>query len=363
MKRATLLLLVWLVPALAEADPLQLTIEPTTCSESRPTQVRLSVKPGYGQPQAILWLEAKIGAVKSKQGWERKKSGVHLAHLRPELITLDLIASEDLSNSAVARAPMPDVSATLEGAPHVLCRYAAQDEVLTRTITIVPLLDQASAELSWEAIALDPLAANGKIFVRKQGHSWTPGSDRQGLGHRPAPMGSRAGLRIELMRWAVWTGKKCHAVLIEEKAFKGMKRASASAKGQLKVEPAKFGLAAALAKAELEGDTTAVRLKDDRWILEQKGHWCVVGAEGPARLGEGKLFPFALDLARTGRAGFMWYAYTDHPELAKALEAGGFSTSRGKGMPIEVTEATLVPFLELLSKHGVQLSERGISKP
>lgn len=366
MKRCVLVLTAVLASTLgttfAQEGALELTLEPATCSEGRPTQVRLTVKAASKEAQAVLFVAAQVGAEKSSQSWQRRKSGVKLAHLGAELVTLDLIASEDLSTSPVARAPMPDVRATLEGNPYVLCRYLPPGDSLTRTVTVVPLLPGPAAKLSWKAITLDPVKTKGTVYRRKQGQTWNPGADGQDLGGPPT-LGAKTGLRVELTRWELWTGGKTGEVLIEGRAFKATTASTFEAGGALQVLPAEFGLVAAMTKAKLEGKTTAVRLKDERWILEQDGRWCIVGAEGDVKSGPGQLFPFALDLARSGRAGFMWHSYPDHPEVAEALQTAGFGDNRGKGMPIEVTEATLVPFLDLLAKHGVQLSESGIEKP
>lgn len=362
MKNACLVA-VLLAPGLLWASP-EGSVRPERCEEGRPIQVRVTVKGLNDEALALDRCAVVVGSQAKDSGWTVQLNAMSLSHLSPDIVTLGLTASEDLGNSAVARAPMPDVRASLDGQPYALRRLVSPGESLSLSVSVVPAAETRQAVLAWRARKVTPKTG---AYRRSEGHTWSPGGAEGPLGHGAPSLGGgtdRVAFRVDLTRWSPWKGKKkSREVLIPKKAYDGLEVVQGEVEVPLVVVPAAFGLKAAAVRAKVSGATdAAVRLKDDRWILQQKDRWWVVPAEGEVAEGRGVMFPFALDLARSGRGGFMWYGYHDLPKLAQALRAKGFGKGQGKGLPVEVKADGLVPFLRLLEAHGARLGPSGIEK-
>jgi hypothetical protein len=285
------------------------------------------------------------------------------AQLGGEVLTMELVVEEDMGTSAAARLPVPEVRARLEGDPYVLCRLARPGQRVGLSLPVVPALGAEEVTVSWRAFACE----GPGIFARSRSDSWAPPSSELGPADPrafppPERGGSRANLRVELTRWRPWTSAdRVGEVLIHKDAFAQLRAISGKATARVEVRAATFGLGDALAQAKLQGPVAAaVRLADDRWVIQREEGWWVVGADGAPRHGAGQLFPFALDLARSGSGGFLWYEHHARPKVAEALRAAGFVRGEGKGLAVEVTAESLVPFLELLAEHGLGLAADGI---
>ncbi|RMG07121.1 MAG: hypothetical protein D6731_24340 [Planctomycetota bacterium] len=363
---ACLSLLALLLPATLRAeDGPSVEVEPNRCEEGRPVELRVSLRTGRQTPSALLRLAVRLGSSAREHTWGTPQPAVALSPaLASEVITLDFVAREDLSRAMVARAPRPDVRARLGPATFLRCRLAAPGEALQTRLSVVPRPDRTQLVVEWKELRLAPSTAG--VYAPARTYTWDPDAARlpptERGGPAPLPGAAPGGVRlnVSLTRWRPWRGETVREVLLDRALAEDLEAHTERAEVSLQILPAPFGRAAAAARAGVE-PSAAVRLADDRWVLQAGERWHVVPPEGPLHQGQGRVFPFALELARRGRAGLLWYDHSEHGALAAALREAGFARAPGKALAVEVDAGRLVDFLELLARHGARLDGDGIA--
>ncbi len=364
------------LPELVRADG-AVQVTPDEVDEGRPVTLHVAWIHSGVDPAGLLALEAQVVGASERVAHPGPslREALWLDPLSGDAVTLDLEAHETLG--AQARAPRPPVTGQLAGAPAVVLRQVVPGESLALPTPALPGAGALELEVRVRRVALragGPLTP-ADVLVPGPTWSWRPGAqeapDDLDLGApadpsaAPDPLGldggssASVGLRVRVTRWVPRGLGPSPEVLLHREALDALEAADERHVVLVKVRPAAFGRAAALAKCTLAAPTHAVRLADDRWVVEdpQASRAAIVAATGAPVVVDGRLFPEAVDLARDGRLALTWYEAHEHPDLARALEQGGLVKGEGKGLQLEVTTNTLVPFLEALRAHGARFDE------
>jgi hypothetical protein len=343
--------------AVAHAQPVSVKIQPTQLKEGRPTRVRVSFK-NTGQ-RALLLVE--LGARVIQPGlqaseildWTTRVKGRRLDPIEPEVVTLSFSAHDDPGPQA--RAPKLPIRAGLEGEPFRKLQVLLPGRRTSISLDFVPRAASCTLSATWKAI---PYRAGMPLYSIHNVERWSaPGKKTQ-----PNEWGAKTQLVVELTRWRRWSGNATGEVLVSESELAKLGIYEAEERPRLHVQPAPFGRRAARALAQASDVKKAVRLQDGRWVLQSKSRWWLVAAKGTPLSQPGSLYRAARDLASLGLFGFDWFGVKSEPKLAAALRAQklGTPTKGGLGLSIEVSSKTLVPFLELLAKHGMKITAQGI---
>ncbi|MCO5171689.1 MAG: hypothetical protein M9894_35750 [Planctomycetes bacterium] len=345
--------------------------EPATLDEGRPTTVRVTWVHGRDTPALVRRLVVRGAGSERVVEAAREERFVWLAD---EALALTLEAHDD--PGVEARAPRGPVTARVEGEPGTVLRQVVAGESLIATIDVVPRGEAVELALVADLVALrsDVLPAGARLLVPGATHTWRPGAPadddppeggplpdpRALLPPPPPPDPDPLGLApaaphevvVRLARWVPpGLGPSSHALLRKDVAA-ALTATRDERRVRIPVRAAPFGLRAAAEKSGLDVVERAVRLPDDRWVLQASGRFAVVAPDAAAAVFDGDAFPLALDLARDGQAALPWLMSHERPDLAAALEAAGQVRAQGKGLVVEVTPATLVPVLEALRAHG-----------
>lgn len=368
------------LPEQARADG-AVQVTPDEVDEGRPVTLHVAWIHSGSDPAGLLAFEAQVVGASERVAHPGPslREALWLDPLSGDAVTLDLEAHETLG--AQARAPRPPVTGQLAGTPVTILRQVVPGESLALSLAVVPgaVAVEVAVRVRRLPLRADGPLAGAQVLVPGPTWAWRPGP----LGHvgsepdpglptisgvDPDPLGAGLGdprapggvdLRVRVTRWVPRGLGPSPEVLLHRDALDALAPEDERHLVQVKVRPAPFGRAAALAKSTLAAPTHAVRLADDRWVVEdpQAGRAAVVAATGAPVVVDGRPFPAALDLARDGRLALTWYEAHEHPDLARALEQGGLVKGRGKGLQLEVTPDTLVPFLEALRAHGARFDE------
>lgn len=357
--------------ALASTARGQVSVEPTGLDEGRPATVRVTwvhegADPALVRRLVIAWPggERVVEAARDER----------VVWVDDDALALTLEVPD--RPGVEGRAPRPPVVARLEGEPAVVFRQVVPGESLIAAVDLVPLRDvelTVTAEL--HPLRSDALPAGARLRVPGPALTWRPrpAVDAPAADEAPGPLPDPRGLLpmpggpadpdplglappapgqalVRLSRWVPrGLGPSPH-VLLPGDVADALEPVARAHRLRLALRPAAFGLGAAAERAGLASVERAVRLPDDRWVLQAGGRLAVVGPDGgpdgPARAFDGQAFPLALALARDGRAPLG----RPDPQVARALEAAGLGDAR------EVTLATLVPLLEALAAHGAALA-------
>ncbi|MBX3469216.1 MAG: hypothetical protein KF878_20270 [Planctomycetes bacterium] len=349
--------------ALAPTARGQVSVEPAALDEGRPATVRVTwvhegADPALVRRLVIAWPggERVVEAARDER----------VVWVDDDALALTLEVPD--RPGVEGRAPRPPVVARLEGEAAVVFRQVAPGESLIAAVELVPLRDvELTVTVELHPLRPDALPAGARLRVPGPALTWrrapqiiTPADegrtpDRGAPAHarrpgRPRPASRRR--RGPGARAAVALGPAPEPLAIQ---YSCGRRRPPSTRRPRPPAPADApataaGLGAAAERAGLASVERAVRLPDDRWVLQAGGRLAVVGPhggpDGPARAFDGQAFPLALALARDGRAPLG----RPDPQVARALEAAGLGDAR------EVTLATLVPLLEALAAHGAALA-------
>lgn len=355
-----------LVLALAPAARAQgvVVVHPAEVDEGRPVTLRVGWVHKGDQARALLSLVARGGAEPVTWSGVVERDALFLAPLADEALTLDLEATEDLG--PVARAPAPPVVGQLGGVPCRILRLVEPGETVAVELPLVPSAGPLEVQVTVETLTFPEPGPLGAVTLYVPGGTqrWAPGESADepdpDAGPELGPPGARGGRRVDvavhLTRWSPRAIGPSPEVLVRKDALAAIAPARQQLAAQVTVRPAKFGLAAAKARAALE-PTAAVRLLDDRWLLQDATRVALVAEQGAVTTQPGALLPWALGLARDGRASLRWYEGAERPELVKALEEAGFVRNVGKGIDLEVTTEKLTGLLSILEQHGMTLRD------
>lgn len=355
--------------ALAPTARGQVSVEPAALDEGRPATVRVTwvhegADPALVRRLVIAWPggERVVEAARDER----------VVWVDDDALALTLEVPD--RPGVEGRAPRPPVVARLEGEAAVVFRQVAPGESLIAEVELVPLRDvELTVTVELHPLRPDALPAGARLRVPGPALTWRPGAaadaapaeDAPAPGPLPDPRGllpmpggpadpDPLGLAppapgqalVRLTRWVPRGLGPSPYVLLPGDVARALEPVARAHRVGLTLRPAAFGLGAAAERAGFTSVERAVRLADDRWVLQTGGRLAVVGADGPARAFDGEAFPLALALARDGRAPLG----RPDPQVAQALEAAGLGDAR------EVTLATLVPLLEALAAHGAALA-------
>lgn len=367
-----------LAGALAATSRGQELVAPREVDEGRPVTIRVTWTQPAGAPALVTSLVATVGEVRASLPAAQEVRVVPLAPLSPDLVSLEVVAEEELG--AAARAPRPPVRATLAGEPWLLARQLVPDERLVLEVPLVPVAGEPLAvTLTAEVVHLDPARGGPSLAecrVRGAARTWAagpggPAGEEDPLGLRPdaeaagaAPESGPGGegspaVRVTLVRWVPAGPGPAVELLVRASELAtpraGSERLERRLAERVVVRPAPFGRAAAYARAGVAASEQAVRV-GDLWALDAAGQVVVVGAEGEVVRADGALGGWGLRLARDGRATATAWIATDTP-LAAALRDAGLVQATGKGVVVEVAAASLATFVRLVRDHHARLRE------
>jgi len=367
----TRLLALALLAGLAATSAGQELVSPAEVDEGRPVTIRVTwTQPAGGASALITSLVATVGDARASLPAPKELQVVALAPLSPDLVSLELVAEEELG--AAARAPRPPVRAALAGEPWRLVRQLVPDERLVLEVPLVPVAGEPLAvTLAAELVHLDPARGGPSLAdcrVRGPARSWTagapggPAGEEDPLGLRPDEDGAEQGtsaVRVSLVRWIPVGPGPAMELLVRASELAtpraGSERLELRLTERVVVRPAPFGRSAAYARAGVAASDQAVRV-GDLWALDAAGQVVVVAAEGEVVRADGALAGWGLRLARDGRATATAWIAGDAP-LAAALQAAGLVQATGKGVVVEVTPATLVTFVRIVRDHRARLRD------
>ncbi len=372
MTRARGLLALALLAGLAARSAGQGLVSPAEVDEGRPVTIRVTwTQPTGGAPALITSLVATVGDARASLPAPEELQVVALAPLSPDLLSLELVAEEELG--AAARAPRPPVRAALAGEPWRLVRQLVPDERLVLEVPLVPVAGEPLAvTLAAEVVHLDPARGGPSLAdcrVRGAAQAWTagapggPAGEEDPLGLRPdvdgAGPGASTAVRVSLVRWVPAGPGPAIELLVRASELAtpraGSERLELRLTERVVVRPAPFGRSAAYARAGVAASDQAVRV-GDAWAIDAAGQVVVVAAEGEVVRADGALGAWGLRLARDGRATATAWIAGDAP-LAAALQAAGLVQATGKGVVVEVTPASLTTFVRLVQDHGARLRD------
>lgn len=340
-----------------KAQPVAVTVKPSKLDEGRPARLRVSFENTSSRPLLLLELGAKVNQPNLSRSevrdWTQRTKGVRVDG---EVVTLTLTATDDPGPEA--RAPRPPVVAGLEGRPYRKLQVLLPGRKVSLGVSFVPRHAACRVTATYKAI---PHVAGGELYAIQDVQRWNPGAEPTKPG-QPMLMPRGTGFSVELTRWEPWGGQATGEVLVGEEQLRRLGAYEGVSKERLTVEPADFSQLAASQRAKASGVEQAVRLADGRWVLQSKSRWWLVGAKDEVRSGEGNLYLSARDLASLGRFGLDWYGTKRHKAFAEELRMLeiGHPTKGGLGLSIEVDAETLVPFLDLLSRYGGQITRQGL---
>lgn len=303
-----LLLLAAPVAAQADAEPGSIRVEPAEVEEGRPVALRVEWTRRGADPAAVVRFAASGGGVEAALPGPVERPGLRLDPL-PDVVTLDLLAREELGPQA--RAPRPPLVARLEGEPCVVLRQVVDGETLALTLVdVVPSVErplEVKADVEHRRLAPGPDLAATDLLVRGPTRRWSPGQapDLDPTSEPPGdPLGLRpggapgVGITVELVRWVPRGLGPSEEVLLRKAVVDRLGRGEVRASLAVKVKPARFGRAAALKRAGLAAADQAVRLDEATWLVDADGRVWLVPEAGEVASVPGAAGRLALALGR-----------------------------------------------------------------
>lgn len=342
--------------ALATARAQDVLVEPREVEEGRPVTVSVAWTDSGIDPVGVWSIDvgasfAGHATSTTTLAGPRERSAFWLGSPGDEVLTLDLVARGE-----PGRRRRSMKGAALAGEPCFVLKQVVAGERVDCSFEVVPLDEAPEVQLTLRLLPIgaDALPAEARVYVRSAYDVWSP------PGMDDVTADSPIALQVQLTRWiprGTDTGPSTE-VLLRRAVADAITPIEVRRRARLTLRRAAFGYAAARAKVSSGPVTNAVRLGDDRWVLQQGDQVALVaaGALLPMMF-RTDAFPWVIDLARHGRLALTWYDSHEYPaELTTALKDGGFGgTAQESGLMFELTTANLAPFLAIFSKHGAKM--------